>query len=97
MAPKSKLKGPKHEIFEHGVFAQIRPVREGDLGTRPKNSKFLWLGPYILFLSATLGLNKNPETEYLMLWSQIKTPKSHKTHLTVHGGGGGGEGVGEKF
>jgi len=36
-APKSKLKGPKHEIFEHGVFAQIRPVRERDLATRQKN------------------------------------------------------------
>ncbi len=27
------LKGPKHEIFESGLFVQIRPVRLGDLGT----------------------------------------------------------------
>jgi uncharacterized membrane protein len=26
-APKSKLKGHKHKIFERGVFTQIRPVR----------------------------------------------------------------------
>jgi hypothetical protein len=25
------LKGSNHEIFEHGVFTQIRPVRVGDL------------------------------------------------------------------
>jgi hypothetical protein len=25
--------GPKHEIFEHMVFTQIRPVRVGDLGS----------------------------------------------------------------
>jgi hypothetical protein len=31
--------GPKHKLFEHGVFIQIRPVRVGDKGTRPKNSK----------------------------------------------------------
>jgi hypothetical protein len=29
----------KYEIFEHGVFTQIRPVRVGDLGTRPKIQK----------------------------------------------------------
>jgi hypothetical protein len=31
------LKGPKHEIFVAGIFAQIRPIWIGDLGTRPKN------------------------------------------------------------
>jgi hypothetical protein len=31
------LKGPKREIFDSGVFAQIRPIWIGDLGTRPKN------------------------------------------------------------
>ena len=36
------LKGPKREIFDFGVFAQIRPIWIGDLGTRPKNYKFLW-------------------------------------------------------
>jgi hypothetical protein len=36
------LKGPKREIFDFGVFAQIRPIWIGDLGTRPKNFKFLW-------------------------------------------------------
>ncbi len=30
------LKGPKLEIFDSGVFSQIRPVWVGDLGTRPK-------------------------------------------------------------
>jgi hypothetical protein len=33
------LKGPKHGIFEHGLFTQIRLVRVSDLGTKPKNSK----------------------------------------------------------
>jgi hypothetical protein len=33
------LKGPKLEIFGFGVFALIRPVGIGDLGTRPKISK----------------------------------------------------------
>ncbi len=36
------LKGPKLEIFGSRVFTQIRPVWVGDLGTRPKYSKF-WL------------------------------------------------------
>jgi hypothetical protein len=39
---KIGLKGPKREIFDFGVFAQIRPIWIGDLGTRPKNYKFLW-------------------------------------------------------
>jgi len=34
------LKGPKLEIFGSGVFTQIRPVRLGDFGIRPKNPKF---------------------------------------------------------
>jgi hypothetical protein len=34
------LKGPKLEIFGFRVFSLIRPVWVGDLGTRPKNSKF---------------------------------------------------------
>ncbi len=34
------LKGPKCEIFDSGVFAQIRPIWIGDFGTRPKNYKF---------------------------------------------------------
>ncbi len=34
------LKGLKREIFDSGVFAQIRPIWIGDLGTRPKNYKF---------------------------------------------------------
>jgi hypothetical protein len=37
------LKGPKLEIFGFRVFTQIRPVWVGDLGARPKNSKFLKL------------------------------------------------------
>ncbi len=37
------LKGPKREIFVAGIFAQIRPVWIGDLGTRPKNKKkYVW-------------------------------------------------------
>ncbi len=39
------LKGPKREIFVAEIFAQIRPVWIGDLGTRPKNPKKLYLGP----------------------------------------------------
>ncbi len=38
------LKGPKHEIFEHGVFNQIKPVRVGGLGTRPKKCKKIMVG-----------------------------------------------------
>ncbi len=34
---KCCLKGPKQEIFENGFFTEIRPVREGDLGTGKKN------------------------------------------------------------
>jgi hypothetical protein len=41
------LNGPKHEIFEHGVLTQIRPVRVGDLEARAKKSKKLWFGPYL--------------------------------------------------
>jgi hypothetical protein len=33
------LKGPKREIFVAGIFAQIRPIWIGYLGTRPKNPK----------------------------------------------------------
>ncbi len=39
------LKGPKREIFVAGIFAQIRPIWIGYLGTRPKNPKLLCLGP----------------------------------------------------
>ena len=39
------LKGPKREIFVAGIFAQIRPIWIGDLGTRPKNPKKLCSGP----------------------------------------------------
>jgi hypothetical protein len=39
------LKGPKREIFVAGIFAQIRPIWIGYLGTRPKNPKKLYLGP----------------------------------------------------
>jgi hypothetical protein len=41
------LKGPKREIFGLRIFAQIRPIWIGYLGTRPKNPKKLRLGPYI--------------------------------------------------
>jgi hypothetical protein len=34
---KRMKEGPKHNIFEHGVFIQNRLVRVGDLGTGPKN------------------------------------------------------------
>jgi len=30
------LKGPKHEIFESGLFTEIRPVRIGDFGPGEK-------------------------------------------------------------
>ncbi len=45
--PGSVLKGPKREIFGLGIFAQIRPIWIGYLGTRPKNPKKLRLGHYI--------------------------------------------------
>ncbi len=56
---KSWLKGPKHEIFEKGVFTQIRPVWVGDLGTRPKNYKNLWLGFYIKIFMMKANTQKN--------------------------------------
>jgi hypothetical protein len=34
------LKGPKREIFDFRVFAQLRTIWIGDLGTRPQNYKF---------------------------------------------------------
>ena len=40
IAGSGLLKGPKCEIFDSGVFAQIGPIWIGDLGTRPKNNKF---------------------------------------------------------
>ncbi len=43
--PKLFLKGPKREIFVAGIFAQIRPIWIGYLGTRPKNPKKICLGP----------------------------------------------------
>ena len=53
------LQGPKLEIFGSRVFTQIRPVWVGDLGTRPKNSKSLWLGPYIyLFIGKIIFIIK---------------------------------------
>ncbi len=33
------LKGHKLDIFVARVFTQIRPIWDGDLGTKPKNSK----------------------------------------------------------
>jgi hypothetical protein len=42
-----QLKGPKREIFGLEIFAQLRPIWIGYLGTRPKNPKKLRLGPYI--------------------------------------------------
>ncbi len=33
------LKGSKREKYVAGIFAQIRPIWIGDLGTRPKNPK----------------------------------------------------------
>ena len=52
------LKGPKLEIFDSGVFTQIRPVWVGDLGTRPKTFKSVWFGlenRRFVFLSAVAG------------------------------------------
>jgi hypothetical protein len=38
------LKGPKCGIFVLGIFAQIRPIWIGYLGTRPKNPKKVTFG-----------------------------------------------------
>ncbi len=38
------LKEPKREIFSLGIFAQIRPIWIGYLGTRPKNPKKVMFG-----------------------------------------------------
>ncbi len=46
------LKGPKLEIFGSGIFTQIRPVRVGDLGTKPKISKVYGFGMKIAADSA---------------------------------------------
>jgi hypothetical protein len=49
------LKGPKLEIFDSGVFTQIRPVWVGDLGTTLKTlkSERFWLkNRRFVFLSA---------------------------------------------
>jgi hypothetical protein len=52
------LKGPKREIFDFGVFAQIRPIWIGDLELGPKIINFYGLGMkigilYLLALSPT--------------------------------------------
>ncbi len=36
---KENLKGPKHEKFMAGIFAQFRPLWLGEFETRPKISK----------------------------------------------------------
>ncbi len=41
-----------YEIFEHGVFTQIRPVRVGELGTRAKIHKNYGWSLKLKFLSA---------------------------------------------
>jgi hypothetical protein len=38
------LKGPKREILVAGIFAQLRPIWIGYLGTRPKNQKKIMFG-----------------------------------------------------
>ncbi len=43
------LKGPKHEKFVAGFFAQVRPVWIGELETRPKIPKINGLD--LIFLS----------------------------------------------
>jgi hypothetical protein len=43
----SLLKGGKGEMFIARIFTEIRPVWVGDLETRPKNLRSLFLGPYI--------------------------------------------------
>jgi hypothetical protein len=45
------LKGLKREIFGFGIFAQIRPIWIGDLGTRPKNQKSYVWGLTLPFIS----------------------------------------------
>ncbi len=56
------LNRPKHEIFGSGVFTQIRPVREGDQGTRKKKSLILvGLGleiAILYFLALCISLRK---------------------------------------
>ena len=52
------LKGPKREIFVAGIFAHIRRIWIGDLGTRPKNPK-----KYVLALQAT-ALKKKKKLKF---------------------------------
>jgi hypothetical protein len=44
----ASLKGPKREIFVAGIFTEIRPVWVGDLETRPKNLKKVYVWGLIL-------------------------------------------------
>jgi hypothetical protein len=52
-----RLNGPMDENFVAGMFTQIRPVRIGELETRPKASKHYWLGGKFYFLSAKFYFN----------------------------------------
>ncbi len=54
-------KGPKLEIFGSRDFTQISPVWVGNLGTRPKNSKFWWYTLENLFLCFLALLPTSPK------------------------------------
>ncbi len=65
-----RLKGPKHKKFVTGIFTQIRPVWISELETRPKTSKYEWLGPSIFafigeFCLAMSATEKNFFFSYL--------------------------------
>jgi hypothetical protein len=57
------VKGSKLEIFGFEIFTQIRPVRVGNFGTWPKNSKSLWfwLGNrhFVFFSAVAVSVIKN--------------------------------------
>ncbi len=61
----------------------MSPVWEDDFGTRPKNSRSLWLGPYIyLFMGATfLAMSASPLKKFVELRGRIVVEDCFYTHF----------------
>ncbi len=55
-----------------GIFTQIRPVGIGELESRQKTSKILWLGPIFSFLSAKFFLGCRRQRICIFMFSYIK-------------------------
>jgi hypothetical protein len=67
------LKGPKHEIFGLRIFAQIRPIWIGYLGTRPKNPKSYVWGLILPFISRDFCVSAvGDSAKKISFWARSK-------------------------